>query len=327
MQGRGHISDFNKIKQLRNKQKNPVRNSDTTARHHRGLHTDYRAVGSNKHAKHVVAFPTPTACYVQPSLSLRTLVDIASLLTFSGTTVAVLVAGAAVAGFVTGLAGFGTALVALAFWLHVVDARLAGPLVAVCAVASQVSGARIIWRGMHWPRLWPVLLGGVAGLPLGIALVNWVDTDALKGAVGLILVGYSVYNLLRGHLRVPRWGGRGADGAMGAAGGVLGGAAGLAGVLPAVWCTMRGWPPGEQRGVYQPFTLAVLALAIPGHAISGALDARVLAASIITIPAAWLAGWLGLACYGHLDARQFRVLVLWLLLASGIALLPDLLRS
>jgi uncharacterized membrane protein YfcA len=251
-------------------------------------------------------------------------VDLASLLPFSWTTTAVLVAGAAVAGFVTGLAGFGTALVALAFWLHVVDARLAAPLVAVCAVASQVSSVRLIWRGMHWQRLWPMLFGGAAGLPLGVLLLARVDTGGLKGIVGLVLVCYSLYNLTRGHLRVPRWGARVADGIVGVLGGVLGGAAGLAGVLPAAWCALRGWPPDEQRGVYQPYTLAVLAVAIPGHAVSGALDTRVWAASLITIPVAVAAGWLGVACYGHLDPRQFRVLVLWLLLVSGTALLPGL---
>ncbi len=34
-------------------------------------------------------------------------------------------AGALVAGFVSGLAGFGTGLVALGFWLHVIDPLLA----------------------------------------------------------------------------------------------------------------------------------------------------------------------------------------------------------
>ena len=47
----------------------------------------------------------------------RAPVDLSNLIPFSPFTGAILVAGAVVAGFVTGLAGFGTALVALAFWL------------------------------------------------------------------------------------------------------------------------------------------------------------------------------------------------------------------
>jgi uncharacterized membrane protein YfcA len=253
--------------------------------------------------------------------------NISELLPFTWATASLIAIGAALAGFVTGLAGFGTALVALAFWLHVVDVRVAGPLVAICAVAAQVTSAGIIWRGMHWPRLWPMLLGGVLGLPLGIALLERVDTAVLKGLVGIVLIGYAAYNLLRGRVHVPHWGGRGADTAVGAIGGVLGGASGLAGVLPTVWCAMRGWPRDQQRGAYQPYALAILALAIPGHAMSGALDARVGAASIIAIPVSLAGGWLGVACYGHLDERQFRLAVLWLLLVSGLLLLPELLDS
>ncbi len=280
--------------------------------------------------RRAAASPAPVvtaSCYVAGPAGAGTAVTplpLPDLPFFSTATVGLLALGAAAAGFVTGLAGFGTALVALAFWLHVVDARLAGPLVAVCAVASQVTSAGVIWRGMRWPRLWPMLAGGIAGLPLGIALLESVDTATLKGVVGMVLVGYALYNLLRGHLRVPRWGGRGADAAVGVTGGVLGGAAGLAGVLPTLWCAMRGWPPDEQRGAYQPYTLAVLALAIPGHAVGGALDARVAVASAITVPVAVVAGWAGVASYGRLDPRQFRLVVLWLLLGSGVLLLPGL---
>jgi len=251
--------------------------------------------------------------------------NISELLPFTWATALLIALGGAMAGFVTGLAGFGTALVALAFWLHVVDARVAGPLVAICGVASQLTSMGIIWRGMHWPRLWPMLLGGIAGLPVGIALLERVDTEVLKGVVGLILVGYATYNLRRGRVRIAHWGGRAADAAVGAVGGVLGGASGLAGVLPTVWCGIRSWPRDQQRGAYQPYALTILALAIPGYAMSGALDARVGAASIIAIPVSLAGGWLGVACYGHLDERQFRLVVLWLLLVSGLLLLPGLL--
>jgi len=47
------------------------------------------------------------------------------------TTTVVVVLGALCGGFVTGLAGFGTGLTALGFWLHVVNPSVAAALVAV----------------------------------------------------------------------------------------------------------------------------------------------------------------------------------------------------
>ncbi|MFT5175324.1 MAG: putative membrane protein YfcA [Gammaproteobacteria bacterium] len=247
--------------------------------------------------------------------------SVVELIPFSASTTTVLALGAFAAGFVTGLIGFGTALVALAFWLHVVDPHVTGPLIAICAVASQLTSIRLIWRGLQWRRLWPFLGGGVVGLPIGVWLLELVHADMLKVLVGLVLVAYALYNLIHGRIHIPRWGGARANTAVGALGGILGGAAGLAGVLPTVWCGMRGWSADEQRGTYQPYTLAILALAIPGYAMNGALTAEVFAASIFAIPLSWLAGWAGVHCYALLDARQFRLMVLWMLLVSGALLL------
>ena len=52
---------------------------------------------------------------------------------------ALLLLGALAGGFVSGLAGFGTALMALGIWLYVLPPALAVPLVLVCSVIAQVS--------------------------------------------------------------------------------------------------------------------------------------------------------------------------------------------
>lgn len=49
----------------------------------------------------------------------------------------VVLLGAFAGGFVSGLAGFGTGLVALGIWLHVIDPRAAASLVVICSVVAQ----------------------------------------------------------------------------------------------------------------------------------------------------------------------------------------------
>jgi len=41
--------------------------------------------------------------------------------------------------------------------------------------------------------------------------------------------------------------------------GILGGLTGLAGIVTTVWCGMRGWGKDEQRAVFQPVGVAVIA--------------------------------------------------------------------
>jgi uncharacterized membrane protein YfcA len=56
------------------------------------------------------------------------------------------------------------------------------------------------------------------------------------------------------------------------------------------------------------------------YAVQGVVTARVLELALICLPMTLLGVWLGLRSYGRLDERQFRNLVLWLLLASGAVL-------
>jgi len=53
------------------------------------------------------------------------------------TAFAVLTFGALAGGFVSGLAGFGTALMALGIWLYVVPPSIAVPLVLICSIIGQ----------------------------------------------------------------------------------------------------------------------------------------------------------------------------------------------
>ena len=50
-----------------------------------------------------------------------------------------LFAGALAGGFVSGLAGFGTALMALGLWLHVLPPTAAVSLVLICSVVGQTA--------------------------------------------------------------------------------------------------------------------------------------------------------------------------------------------
>ncbi len=78
-------------------------------------------------------------------------------------TIAVLVFGAVAGGFVSGLAGFGTALIALGIWLNVLPPAVAGTLVIICSVvaqsgrASERCGGRSTssWSGPSSLVAWP----------------------------------------------------------------------------------------------------------------------------------------------------------------------------
>ena len=125
-------------------------------------------------------------------------------------TYALLLFGALAGGFVSGLAGFGTALMALGIWLYVLPPSLAVPLVLICSVSSQLSTLPAMWRVLDFKLASPFVIGGLAGMPIGALLVARAEPQTFKLSVGVMLL---VFPAALFFIRTPmafRFGGRAA---------------------------------------------------------------------------------------------------------------------
>jgi uncharacterized membrane protein YfcA len=232
--------------------------------------------------------------------------------------------GAAIAGFTTGFAGFGTGLVASGLWFHALPAPMVPPLVALASVVGQIAGLFKTGNPVAWSRAAPYLIGGVAGVPLGVLALGAASPFLLRTSVGLFLVAYALNGLIGwGRRTIGTWGGRGADGLVGAGGGFLGGFAGLSAPLPVIWLQLRGGPPDQQRAVYQPFNLIVLAMASLGMLVSGQIDRPTLVVAALCLPVTAIGAWIGAHVYTGVSERTFRMVVYGLLLASGLILIAQ----
>ena len=238
---------------------------------------------------------------------------------FTAKTLIVLWLGAFLGGFASGAAGFAFGIVGSAIWLHALD-----PLHATMLV---VSGGLTIQAGTIWPmrreinvrRLAPFVVAGLAGIPIGVWLLVRIDAHALKIALGIFLAIYGVYALATPRLPRVSGGGRTADAIIGFFGGVLGGLGGYSGVLPAIWCQLRGWSKEVSRGVYQPFIVMahVVTIALIGVV---ALDRAGVVLFLLALPALMLGAFIGWRVYGRLDETRFRQMFAVFLVASGLVL-------
>ncbi len=235
--------------------------------------------------------------------------------------IAIVVAGALAAGFVNGLSGTGYALVALGFWLQAMSPLTAAPLTALCGVAGHVQSLPTIWKGVRWPRLWPMLAAGIIGVPIGTLLLEHVRPSPLKIGVGALLIFYSAWMAFVRRPPIVTGGGRPADAAVGFTGGVLGGMASLSGPAPAIWAQLRGFGKNEQRGVNQPYNMSILLLALISAGIAGFLDRTFFIWTAITVPVTLVGARLGLMLYGRVDDTGFRRIILGLLTLSGATLI------
>ncbi len=234
---------------------------------------------------------------------------------------ALFVAGTFAAALVAGLSGFAFGLIAAAVWLYVLPPLQVTALIAVFGLVVQGYAVWKLRGALRLARLWPFLVGGALGVPLGAELLRAVDPVDGRRAIGAVLIAFTLYSVARPSVRVPTAGGRVADGAVGLASGIVGAVTGLAGILAVVWAGMRGWPRDEQRAVFQPVGVAIFALTVLWLGGRGAITADTLRLMAFGAPALLLGVWGGLKLYGRLDEAGFRKLVLALLGVSGVALL------
>lgn len=235
--------------------------------------------------------------------------------------VPIVILGAALAGFVQGLAGFGFGLTAMSLWAWTLDPQLAAALAVFGSLTGQVIAAVTVRRGFDLARLLPFVLGGLAGLPLGLYILPQLDVPLFKGLLGLLLVVACPLMLFADQLpRIGR-GGRAGDALAGAAGGMMGGLGGFTGVVPTLWCSLRGFDKDAQRAVIQNFNLTMLAIAFAGYVVTGLATRDMVPLFAIVLPAMVIPSLLGARLYVRISERRFRQVLLGLLTLSGVALL------
>lgn len=240
-----------------------------------------------------------------------------------GLTEAMVILGALAGGFINGLAGFGTALFALGFFLTVMPPAEAVGIVVLISIVSGVQGLWVVRQAIFARprRMLRFMLPGLAGIPFGVAALAHLDAEALKLVIAVFLLVYGGYFSLRSTL--PRFERPTPviDMGVGLAGGVLGGAAALSGALPTMWCSMRPWPKAETRAVLQPFNMAILSVTALMLWWKGVYDQTVLLHTALAIPATLLAAQAGIMIFGRLGDESFRRLLISMCLVSGLILL------
>ena len=235
--------------------------------------------------------------------------------------VAIVLAGALAGGVVNGLTGFGTAITALGIWVYGIPPAAAASLSIICAAVSQTQTLHLIWRSIQWKRALCFIIPGAIGVPIGTLFLPHVDPKLFKLGLGLFLVIYPAYVLLRRRHIEHAWGGEVADGVVGFGGGILGGLTGLSGVLPVIWTDVRGWSKEQRRAIVQFFNLAILSLALVTHAVSGMLTRQIALDAMVALPATIGGAWIGAFIYRRLADHSYQRIIMVLLAISGLTLI------
>ena len=217
--------------------------------------------------------------------------------------------------------GFGDALVAMPIVAMIAGLKTASPVVAL--ISETISLAILLpnWRQLHVGSAWRLIAGAFVGIPIGLLLLKGVHEAPLKLVLATVLIGFSIYSLVKPvlpTLRSERW-----SYAFGLAAGILGGAYNSNGPPVVVYGALRKWPPPVFRATLQGFFLASGVGVLIGHCSAGLWTRRVLTTYGLAVPVVLLSVCLGSMLSRRIPAERFVRFVYVLLIFVGALLVVD----
>ncbi|MCA9928846.1 MAG: sulfite exporter TauE/SafE family protein [Anaerolineales bacterium] len=221
--------------------------------------------------------------------------------------------------FTQAASGFGLALVSMPLLVTFLDIRTATPLIAIVGGTAELFLLLRYRHALNFRAVVRLSLAALIGIPLGVYALDVVNAQVITAVLGVIVVLYSLYALLR--FRLPTLRNNGWAYGLGFISGILGGAFNTSGPPVIIYGTCRSWQPAEFKSNLQAFFLFNSIITFVSHAGSGNFTPVVWQYYLWALPGIFLGMFFGVRLDGRLNPDQFRKVVLILLLILGVRLL------
>lgn len=220
--------------------------------------------------------------------------------------------------FVRGIAGFGSGLIAVPLLALILPVPVVVPVVVLFDWLGSASQGLRNRHLIAWRDELPLIPFTLTGVALGLTLLDTLESDALKQALGGFVIVYAVYQVLplpalRGSrlFAVP----------CGFVGGVIGTLFGTGGPLYVIYFGLRDLDKDAFRATFSANYLIDGAIRLIAFAAFGLYGADALPAILAGLPLLAAGLWLGGRVHSTLSVATFARLISLLLLGSGVALL------
>jgi uncharacterized membrane protein YfcA len=224
-----------------------------------------------------------------------------------------------VAALLQSLSGFGFAVIIMPLLSLVVGLRVAAPTVALAALTVYSINIVRYHRAIDYRELLRMGIAAALGVPLGMWLLTSMDEGVVMRIMGVMLVSYAVYALVR---PTTNWVlSRSWAYPAGFLAGCLAGAYNVPGPPVIVYGSLRQWPRDEFRAILQAIFFVGGTLVVISHLVAQRVTVEVLRLYVFALPALGLGILAGSRVDRYVDRDRFRIIVTVMVLVLGLVLL------
>jgi uncharacterized membrane protein YfcA len=232
---------------------------------------------------------------------------------------ALIVVAVFIAAFLQSLSGFGFAILVMPLLTLVLGIRTAAPMVAMAGLTVYTINLVRYRRAIDVGEVLRLGMASVLGVLLGIWVLSNLNESLVQRVLGLILIAYAVYSLIRPALSRPlpsRW-----VYPAGFLAGCLGGAYNTPGPPVIVYGSLQQWSKDEFRAVLQALFFINGVVVVTAHVVARHVTAEVLTFYLYAVPALVVGILVGSRVDSKVDHGRFRTLVTGMILLLGVSLL------
>lgn len=225
---------------------------------------------------------------------------------------------------VQGTTGFGIALVAVPVLMQFMPPETVPPLMVVLSFCNNAVVLARAWHSVRLRLVLPLILGGVAGLPIGVWILLTLDPTSIKLGVGFGVILMAVVMLLGWQRRVHHQ--RTGLAAVGLLGGVLHTSTSVSGPPVIIFLANQGVPKDQFRANLIAFFTVLNIVSIPTYWSQGLLTLAELKLALVYLIPLVLGSLLGIWLVKRIDEQLFGKIVLVTVTLFGLALIINSVR-
>ena len=214
--------------------------------------------------------------------------------------------------------GFGNALIAMPLLVLILGIKTATPLVAMIGIVIALVMLLREWRELDFKDAIYLILSTLAGIPLGLFFLSSAPEQIVRIILGLILIGFSFYNLLGP--RLPRIKTNALVFPAGFLAGILGGAYNTNGPPVVIYGVMRGWSKEKFRATLQGYFLISSLIIVIGHGLAGLWSPKIWQLFALSTPASILGVFTGRRLTKNVPQDTYQRLIYLFLIVAGFLL-------